>query len=138
MPPILSSEQQRIIKYVAKGYNTFITGSAGTGKSFILNVLRETYGDNLQVTASTGIAAVQVGGITLHSWANLHLGYDPVELTVKKIMRNKKIKKRIRKTKILAIDEISMIKADLFNKFNEVMKIITAMPVYGQTGGIAL
>lgn len=120
----LSTEQQKIIEAVQKGQNIFVTGVAGTGKSFVLKKLKEIYGKRLQITASTGIAAVNVGGITLHSWAGLGLGEKNADELADDIMFNRRVLNRIRNAEILAIDEISMIKADLFDLFNEVMQII--------------
>lgn len=117
----LSEEQRRVVAAIQDGQNVFITGSAGTGKSYILNYLRK-YHEGIHITASTGIAAVQVGGVTLHSWASLHLGEDPVEVIVKRINKNKKKKKMLFNAGILAIDEISMLRGDLFDKFNDVLK----------------
>lgn len=120
----LSSEQQKIIEAVELGKNIFVTGVAGTGKSFVLKHLKEHYGKKLQITASTGIAAVHVGGITLHSWAGLGLGDRSADDIADDILFNRKVLYRIRNAKILAIDEVSMIKADLFDLFNEVLQII--------------
>ena len=99
-----------------------MTGGAGTGKSFLLKYLKDKYGIALHLTASTGIAAVNIGGQTFHSWANLHLGQDPVEIILKKINRNPKRKQILETAQMLAIDEISMIKGDLLDKFDLVMQ----------------
>jgi ATP-dependent DNA helicase PIF1 len=84
----------------------------GTGKSVLLREiiksLKKAYAKNpeaVAVTASTGLAACNVGGITLHSFAAFGLGKDPVETLVRKIRRNKKGYERWRKTKVLIIDE---------------------------------
>lgn len=72
----LSAEQQAVLELVLRGKNVFFTGSAGTGKSFLLRRLigrlRARYGEAyVHITASTGIAACNIGGITLHSFAGL-------------------------------------------------------------------
>jgi sigma54-dependent transcription regulator len=77
--PILSSEQQQVFDAVCtKSSNIFFTGRAGTGKSFLLRAiiqnLRARHGlDKVAVTASTGLAAYNIGGVTLHSFAGLGL-----------------------------------------------------------------
>ncbi|KAK0473303.1 hypothetical protein IW261DRAFT_714731 [Armillaria novae-zelandiae] len=68
----LSPEQQHVLNLVKAGRNVFFTGSAGTGKSVLLREiiksLREKPGHVTAITASTGIASVNIGGTTLHSW----------------------------------------------------------------------
>jgi ATP-dependent DNA helicase PIF1 len=90
----------------------FFTGSAGTGKSVLLREiisgLKKAYERNpeaVAVTASTGLAACNVGGITLHSFAAFGLGKEDVGTLVRKIRRNKKGFDRWRRTKVLIIDE---------------------------------
>lgn len=73
--PILSDQQQQVLKRVLKGESIFFTGSAGVGKSVltraIIRALERKYPspNQVAVTATTGIAATNVGGGTLHSWA---------------------------------------------------------------------
>ncbi len=72
----LTTEQDYILQLVKQGKNCFITGAAGTGKSILLQriilELRENLSKHVVVTASTGMAAVQLQGCTLHSFAGLH------------------------------------------------------------------
>ena len=77
----LSSEQQEVLNRVKAGRNMFFTGAAGTGKSFLLRQIvqwaRDTYGnDAVAVTASTGLAAINIGGCTIYSWAGIKLGKE--------------------------------------------------------------
>lgn len=71
----LSQEQKYILKNVTDGNSVFFTGSAGTGKSVLLREIiqdiRHKQEKILHVTASTGIASVNIGGTTLHSWAGI-------------------------------------------------------------------
>ena len=81
----LSNSQRLAVDKIAGGKNVFITGPAGTGKSFLLNYIKEEYRDSgLHITASTGISAINVGGQTLHTWAGLGLGNMPLN----EILRN--------------------------------------------------
>lgn len=78
--PDLSEEQQRVLDQVMAGENVFITGSAGTGKSLLLKHLRralEKMKRSFAVTAPTGVAALNVNGRTIHSFAGIRLGDDP-------------------------------------------------------------
>ena len=76
----------------------------------IITALKKTYERNpesVAVTASTGLASCNVGGITLHSFAGFGLGKEEVDVLVKKIKKNKKAHERWRRTKVLIIDESS-------------------------------
>ena len=128
----LSDEQRLVLNLVAEQKRSvFFTGSAGTGKSVLLReaikVLREKYkreSDRVAVTASTGLAACNVGGVTLHSFAGIGLGKEAVPELVKKIKRNQKAKLRWMRTKVLIIDEISMVDGDLFDKLEAIARAI--------------
>ena len=126
----LSDEQRSVLNLVVEQQKSvFFTGSAGTGKSVLLRetikVLRDKYKrepDRVAVTASTGLAACNVGGVTLHSFAGIGLGKEPVPELVKKIKRNQKAKNRWMRTKVLIIDEISMVDGDLFDKLEAIAR----------------
>ncbi|KAI0793365.1 PIF1-like helicase-domain-containing protein [Abortiporus biennis] len=78
----LSKEQYDVLNMVRSGRSVFFTGSAGTGKSVLLRKIIEDCREKrieFAVTASTGIAAVNIGGCTLHSWAGIGLGKEDKE-----------------------------------------------------------
>lgn len=124
----LSQEQEVVKKLVCDdGKSVFFTGPAGTGKSVLMRAiiaqLKKKYAkdpERLAVTASTGLAACNIGGMTLHSFSGIGLGKDDVATLVKKIRRNPKAKNRWLRTKVLVIDEISMVDADLFDKLSQI------------------
>ena len=128
----LSDEQQHVLDLVTtQKKSVFFTGSAGTGKSVLLReiikVLRNNYKrepDRVAVTASTGLAACNIGGVTLHSFGGIGLGKEAVPELVKKIKRNQKAKNRWLRTKVLIVDEISMVDGDLFDKLEAIARII--------------
>ena len=128
----LSDEQKSVLNLVAEQKRSvFFTGSAGTGKSVLLReiikALRAKYlrePDRVAVTASTGLAACNVGGVTLHSFAGIGLGKEAVPELVKKIKRNVKAKQRWLRTKVLIVDEISMVDGDLFDKLEAIARAI--------------
>ena len=114
-----------------KNKSVFFTGSAGTGKSVLLReiikVMRDTHKrelDRVAVTASTGLAACNIGGVTLHSFAGIGLGKETAPELVKKIKRNAKAKQRWLRVKVLIIDEVSMVDGDLFDKLEEIARNI--------------
>ncbi|RCK63232.1 ATP-dependent DNA helicase PIF1 [Candida viswanathii] len=127
-PIILSKEQEYILKRVMHGVSLFYTGSAGTGKSVLLRSiiksLREKYDRGIAVTASTGLAACNIGGITLHSFAGIGLGQGTVESLLRKVRRNRTALRRWQETRVLIIDEISMVDGNLLDKLNELAKRI--------------
>ncbi|KXS15708.1 hypothetical protein M427DRAFT_320796 [Gonapodya prolifera JEL478] len=107
----LSDEQKEVAKIVLEEHSSlFFTGRAGTGKSYLLRYLikelRSRFGrDRVAVTAATGMAAVNIDGGTVHSFAGFGLGLEPVDVLVKKIGYNKNAFKRWQTTKVLVIDE---------------------------------
>ena len=87
-PIELSPEQQEVLDTVKAGKNVFFTGAAGTGKSVLLReIVNWCRGRKiLAVTASTGIASINIGGQTLHSWAGIGLGIWPAHHLAAKII----------------------------------------------------
>jgi ATP-dependent DNA helicase PIF1 len=76
------------------------------------------------VTSSTGVAACNIGGCTLHSFAGIGIGTGEVQFLVKKIQKNKKATERWLQTKVLIIDEISMLDAALMDKVEQVASLV--------------
>jgi ATP-dependent DNA helicase PIF1 len=126
----LSEEQQHVLDLVVEQKKSaFFTGSAGTGKSVLLreiiSSLRKKYArepDRIAVTASTGLAACNVGGVTLHSFAGIGLGKEDASELVRKIKKNQKARHRWMRTKVLVIDEVSMVDAELFDKLENIAR----------------
>lgn len=128
----LSDEQRAVVKAVMEeGKSVFFTGSAGTGKSVLMRAiiaqLRHKYRqepDRVAITASTGLASCILEGQTLHSWSGIGLGKEPAPELVKKIKRNMKSRQKWLRTKVLIIDEISMVDGVLFDKLEQVARTI--------------
>jgi ATP-dependent DNA helicase PIF1 len=97
------------------GANVFLTGEPGSGKTHMVNryvaYLREHEID-ASVTASTGIAATHIGGMTIHSWSGIGIHKTLSEEDLDKLSSNERLSKRINKAKVLIIDEISMLDAE--------------------------
>ena len=123
----LSSSQKAVINQFLSGNNLFVSGGAGSGKSYLLNFLKKNYSHlGLEITASTGIAAINIGATTIHSWSGIGLANQPLEYILENLNSFKflQIKKRMRYANCLAIDEISMISADLLDLLNAVLQHI--------------
>ena len=126
----LTKEQNKILKSLDNGKCTMITGGAGVGKSVLIKAIRSHLSDEMHkvvfVTAMTGCAACIIDGSTLHSWAGIGLGDGTIEELFKKIMsrRGVKAKKKWQCCDVLLIDEVSMLKWDLFEKLNYLGKLI--------------
>lgn len=117
-----NEEYKKILSLLKNGENVFLTGFAGTGKSYILNKLKEKFKKQLTITSTTGIAAVNVKGQTIHSWAGVGLCRNPIPRVVEKIRTRKSQLNLILNCKILAVDEISMLNIEAFEYINEVLK----------------
>lgn len=107
------------------GDNIFISGYAGTGKSYLINHIykdAQERGKNIQITAMTGCAAVLLGNAkTLHSWASIGLGNAPIEKLIANIRKYNKVE-HWTKINILVIDEISMMSKGLFELIDAIAK----------------
>lgn len=109
------------------GANLFLTGKAGTGKTTFLKDVRDKSTKRLIVLAPTGIAAINAGGVTIHSFFQLPLSpYVPGATfggDEQKYYRFSKVKRNIIRTMdLLVIDEISMVRADLLDAIDSVMR----------------
>lgn len=122
----LSQSQNSVLERVLNGENVFMTGGAGTGKSHVIRVVVDEFtkrGKRVVLTASTGIAAVNIGGITMHSALGLGLADEPLSDLIRKAKRNK-LKNKWKDVDLLIIDEISMVSPDFFEKFEGVLSAI--------------
>ena len=86
----------------------FVTGRAGTGKSTLLRALRDNGAEDMAVLAPTGLAAINVGGQTIHSF----FGFPPRLIQSEDIRRSRN-GRLMRKLQLLVIDEVSMVRSDL-------------------------
>lgn len=116
----LHGEQVCARELIDSGANVFLTGEAGTGKSTIINSLK-SMNKNMVLLSPTGIAALNIGGSTIHRFFGFPLGFINME-----VISNKKIKADtldlIRATDIFVIDEISMVRADIFQAIDIVLR----------------
>lgn len=104
--------QDQAVAILKTGAHVFLTGEAGSGKTYTINqytdYLREHEID-FAVTASTGIAATHIHGMTIHSWSGIGVQSELDDQALKHIAENRYVSKRIKKAKVLIIDEVSML-----------------------------
>jgi ATP-dependent DNA helicase PIF1 len=118
-------DQQRAIDLARTGKSFFLTGAGGTGKSYVIRSIVDSLlalGKDSALTAMTGCAALLLGkgAKTLHSWAGIGLGRDPVAAILIKIRKSSKAKKNWLAADNLIIDEVSMMTPDLLDKLDEI------------------
>lgn len=104
--------QEEALKILKMGYNVFLTGEPGAGKTHTVNAYVQylrVHGIEPAITASTGIAATHIGGMTIHSWAGIGIKDSLNDREIKKIASTTYITKRMKRTKVLIIDEVSML-----------------------------
>ncbi|HVX37255.1 MAG TPA: AAA family ATPase [Hyphomicrobium sp.] len=105
------------------GGNLFVTGRAGTGKSTLLKALRDVYADRMVVLAPTGLAAINIGGQTIHSF----FGFPPRLIQENDIKRSRN-GRVMRKLDFLVIDEASMVRSDLMWGIDRAMRVNRGRP----------
>jgi ATP-dependent DNA helicase PIF1 len=142
MASILNADQKAASDYIFRGGNAFLTGAAGVGKSYLLKYLicelRKKYGEEMVVVAAaTGIAATQINGVTIHSWAGVQLGKGGARTLVPRVMNNKAACARWRKARVLILDEVSMIDGMLFEALDAIGREVRSCPS-NPFGGIQL
>ena len=117
--------QSSALDILKTGQNVFLTGSAGSGKTYTLN----QYIDYLRarrvpvaVTASTGIAATHMNGTTIHSWSGIGIKDELTDRDLTNLSRKQFLADRLKDTAVLIIDEISMLHAKQLNLVSQVLK----------------
>ena len=137
----MNTEQTQALQAILQGRNVFLTGQGGTGKSFLIKKIADSFKERnktLAITATTGCAALLLGegAKTIFSWAGVGLGEDPTGKLIAMISRSKKTLTRWLLTDALIIDETSMMTADLFEKLDAIAKNLRANQL--PFGGIQL
>jgi len=110
----------------------FVTGRAGTGKSTLLKCLRDLLADEMVIVAPTGLAAVNVGGQTIHSF----FGFPPRLIRPDDIRRSRNAR-IMRRLKFLVIDEVSMVRSDLMWAIDQSLRVNRGRP-RAPFGGVRL
>ena len=119
--------QEQALNILKTGANVFLTGEPGAGKTHTIN----TFVNYLRscdvepaITASTGIAATHIGGMTIHSWSGIGIRTKLDKYDLDKIASSEYICKRVNRTRVLIIDEISMLSLNMLDMVDMVCREI--------------
>ena len=118
-------QQEKALAIIKSGKNTFLTGSAGTGKTYVLNQYITYLKERkiaVAITASTGIAATHMNGMTIHSWAGIGVKEFITQGNLVSMKSKKYLKNHLEKVKVLIIDEISMLHKNQLNAVDVVLR----------------
>lgn len=122
----LSKSQKLAFEKFKEGKNLAVLSSAGYGKSFLVKTMYEynkANGDKpMYLCATTGIAAYNLNGVTIHSFMGFGTGSGELISLIRKISKSKTTMDKLKSEHILVIDEISMLSAELFEKINSIYK----------------
>jgi len=120
-------QQDEALNLLKMGKNIFLTGAAGSGKTYLLNKYINYLKDNnirVAVTASTGIAATHLYGTTIHSWSGIGVRDTLTNKDLEKLLTTARIKSNYKKTKVLIIDEISMLHPHYLDMIDSIARYI--------------
>lgn len=119
--------QQEALNILKTGANVFLTGEPGSGKTHTINeyirYLRRSK-IRVAVTASTGIAATHLGGMTVHSWSGIGIKRRLSEFDVDRIASTERVTRRIVDTRVLIIDEVSMLDGSTLESIERVCRAV--------------
>ncbi|OGI95376.1 hypothetical protein A2917_02315 [Candidatus Nomurabacteria bacterium RIFCSPLOWO2_01_FULL_42_17] len=128
--------QNEALAILKTGANVFLTGEPGAGKTYTINqFVSYLRARDIEpaITASTGIAATHIGGMTIHSWSGIGIKETLTKYDLDKIGSSEYLNRRIGKTRVLIIDEVSMLRAETLLMIDAVCREIkqSALPFGG-------
>ncbi len=119
--------QEQALTILKSGRNVFLTGPAGSGKTFLLKQFishLKNKKKSVSVTATTGLAATHLNGRTIHSWSGIGIQAELTGSLLNKILSKKTLANEIRMTDVLIIDEISMLHDYRLNMIEEICRTV--------------
>jgi thymidine kinase len=119
--------QSLALNILKSGRNVFLTGQAGSGKTYVINQYIQrlrSCGIEVAITASTGIAATHIGGVTIHSRSGIGIKESLNHHDLELIAQKERLHKQINKAKVLIIDEISMLSAHTIDMVDQVTQMM--------------
>ncbi len=115
--------QQEAFEVLKSGENVFLTGYAGSGKTFLLNKYisyLKSKRKKAAVTASTGVAATHINGMTIQAWTGIGIRETITYDEIVHLLKRKYLHKRFKKAEVLIIDEVSMLSGSIFEAVNQI------------------
>ena len=127
--------QSQALSILKTGANVFLTGEPGSGKTHTINeyvAYLRARGIEPAITASTGISATHIGGMTIHSWSGIGIKTKLDKCDLDKISSNNHIVNRIKRAKVLIIDEVSMLPPETLSMIDAICgKIKQSLEPFG-------
>lgn len=117
--------QQDALDILRAGYSVYLTGSAGSGKTYTLNRFisyLKLHNISAGITASTGVAATHLNGMTLNAWTGIGIKDAITDSQIDVLLKRRYLHKRMSKIKVLIIDEISMLSLQTFESVDKVLR----------------
>ncbi len=119
--------QSETLTILKTGKSVFVTGAAGSGKTFVINQYikyLKSHNISIGITASTGIAATHMGGVTIHSWSGIGISDSLSDYEIEEICEKKYVRTKIEAARVLIIDEVSMLHHFRLDMIDRVLKKI--------------
>lgn len=119
--------QQEALDILKMGVHVYLTGEAGTGKTYVLDKYiswLRSHEIEPAVTASTGIAATHLNGVTIHSWSGIGVRDTISASDLERMEEKRPLWSRLNNSKVLIIDEISMLSGEFFDMADQVLRHI--------------
>ena len=116
--------QDKALAILKSGQNVFLTGSAGAGKTYVLNQYIKYLKERkvgMAITASTGIAATHINGQTIHSWSGMGIKDSISNAQLRDLGKKQYIKKNMENVSVLIVDEISMLHKRQLEMLNDIL-----------------
>ncbi len=123
--------QSEALSILKMGHNVFLTGGAGSGKTYVLNTYIKylsDHGIHAAITASTGIAATHMRGMTIHAWSGIGIRERMSDYDIEALEEKKYLWDRYETVKVLIIDEISMLSGDFLDMLDRVCRSFKRKP----------
>src|SRR3989344_7856272 len=108
--------QGEALQVLKTGANVFLTGEPGSGKTHTINEYVKwlrSHAIEPSITASTGIAATHIHGVTIHSWSGIGIAEHLTKELLERVSQKEHVAKRIQRTSVLIIDEVSMLSGEV-------------------------